>query len=345
PPATRPAPAVEAVVEQLGTPVFLLDDLFAVVAASEPAAQLFGTTAAEARSRSLIRVTRDHHFLQVAREAAGRPQDVTIEDGRVIRAVARRVSAGQARTVLTLEDLTELRAAQRARTDLVANVSHELRTPIAAARALAETLEGGVSDEARRERFHRQLTAEVERLGRIVDRLLRLSRIESADEPFTIERVAAGELLATAAARIAPIAGPEQRIVVVPTEAPDVRADRERVLEVLANLLDNALRFSPPAGTVTLSAVLDDREVRFEVRDEGPGILPSDRPRVFERFYTGDRARTPGTGGSGLGLAIARHIVGRHRGRIWAAPSERGAVIRFTLPLALDGEREGERAR
>jgi two-component system phosphate regulon sensor histidine kinase PhoR len=325
---------LETAFEALAAPVLLLDDLAMVIAASEGAARLFETPAAAMHGRSLIRATGDHHLLQLAREAPPEPHELTLPGGQAVRVTARQVDAGRVRVVLTLEDVTELRSAQRARTDLIGNVSHELRTPITAALALAETLEGGVPDPEQRERFRRQLTAEIARLGQIVDRLLRLSRIESADEPFHLEPLAPAGLLATAADRIAPIAGPEQRIVVEPTEAPPVLADRERVLEVMTNLLDNALRFSPPRGAVTLSATPDGREVRFEVRDEGPGILPSDRARIFERFYTGDRSRTPGPGGTGLGLAIARHIVSRHRGRIWAAPSERGAVIRFTLPVA-----------
>ncbi len=340
--ATAPAAAADAtpaaVIEALEAPALLVDDLAIVVAASEAAATLFDSTPAAIRGRSLIRATGDHDLLQLVRDAAGTPREVTLRSGHVVRATARRLDARGVHALLSLEDLTELRAAQRARSDLVGNVSHELRTPITAALALAETLESGVPDPDRRARFLAQLTAEIARLGEIVDRLLRLSRIEFADEPFHLDPVAPAELLATAADRIRPLAGPDQRVVVEAADAPPVLADRERVLEVLANLLDNALRFSPPQGTVTLSAVPEAHEVRFDVRDEGPGILPSDRARIFERFYTGDRSRTAGRGGTGLGLAIARHIVSRHRGRIWAAPSERGADVRFTLPIAREAD-------
>src|SRR5690606_3094132 len=216
---------------------------------------------------------------------------------RVVFATAGRVESGQIRTVLTLQDLTALRRAERARQELVANVSHELRTPIAAALALAETLESGVEDEAQRARFHQQLTAEVERLGRVVDRLLRLARLESRLEEFRMEDRDVPELLEEARRRMEPVA--ERATVtleVVPSsDAPlRVHADRERVLEVMTNLLDNAVRHSPAGGRVTLSARRDADLVRVSVADQGPGIMPQDRTRIFERFYTGDRARTDG---------------------------------------------------
>jgi signal transduction histidine kinase len=142
-------------------------------------------------------------------------------------------------------------------------------------------------------------------------------------------------LLEEARRRIEPVA--ERKSVSVVCEvAPApllVLADRERILEVLSNLTDNAVRYSPDGETVTVSAQQEADQVLFAVRDRGPGILPQDRPRVFERFYTGDRARSEGRG-TGLGLAIARHIVSRHGGEIWVGDSSRGATLYFTLPAA-----------
>jgi signal transduction histidine kinase len=121
--------------------------------------------------------------------------------------------------------------------------------------------------------------------------------------------------------------------VIAPGEAPPVLGDRERVLEVLANLLDNAFKHTPEDSTVRLAAQSEGDTVRFEVSDEGPGILPSDRERVFERFYTADRARTT-SAGTGLGLSIARHIIDRLGGRIWVDDRTPGATLCFTLPIA-----------
>ena len=350
--ASAPAPAAASALElparvdpRAGPPpdwldavpcgVLLLDEDLLVVAANEAAVSLCGRPRAEIEGASLIRAIRDHNVAEIAREGAAMPREVDIRDGQVVRATATRLAApiAGAQHLLALEELTDLRRAQRARSDLVANASHELRTPVTAALALAETLEHGVEDEQRRRDFHGRLTAEVSRLSAIVEGLLKLSRLEAQSDELTIEPLAPAALLETAARRIAPLLAPGQRLESVIENDSLVAADRERVLEVLANLLDNALRVSPDGGTVTLAALSGDDEVRFEVRDEGPGIIPLDRLRVFERFYTGDASRTA-SASNGLGLAIARHIVSRLRGRIWVADRTPGATLCFTLPLA-----------
>ena len=315
--------------------VLLLDDDLLVVAANEAAASLCGRPRVEIEGVSLIRAIRDHNIAEIAREGAGLPREVDVRDGQVVRATATRLAApiAGARHLLALEELTDLRRAQRARSDLVANASHELRTPVTAALALAETLEQGVEDEARRREFHERLTAEVSRLSEIVEGLLKLSRLEAQSDELKIEPLAPRALLETAARRIEPLLGAAQTVEVRAESEALVAGDRERVLEVLANLLDNALRVSPEGGTVTLSAHDGEDEVRIDVRDEGPGIMPRERPRVFERFYTGDESRSS-SANNGLGLAIARHIVSRLGGRIWVADRTPGATLCFTLPLA-----------
>jgi signal transduction histidine kinase len=334
--AISPSPSSEAlaILDLLAEGVLLLGEDQTVFAANQAAANILGRPRVAMLGVSLIRAARDHELLQLLREAAGEPRELTVGDGRIVYATAAPVHEGRIRTVLTLQDLTSLRRAERARQDLVANVSHELRTPIAAAFALAETLESGVEDEAQRERFHRQLTGEIDRLAHIVDRLLRLSRIESRSEEFQVEPVEVDSLLTESLQRLLPVA--ERRSVRLEGAAATglvVRADRERVLEVLSNLLDNAIRHSPAGGVVSLDAVMEGNLVRFSVRDRGPGILPQDRLRVFERFYTGDRSRAPdGASGTGLGLAIARHIVSRLGGEIWVAEGSPGATLCFTLP-------------
>ena len=193
-------------------------------------------------------------------------------------------------------------------------------------------------DEAdQRQHFHERLTHEIERLGEIVERLLRLSRLESRAEEFDLQPIAVSELLRIAVARLSPVAD-RAEVTLVAEEEPsgatgEVVTDRERALEVITNLLDNAIRYSPVGGTITLRAEALDQAVRISVRDQGPGILPVDRQRVFERFYTADRARTGGAG-TGLGLAIARHIMSRLGGEIWVADETPGATLSFTLPRA-----------
>lgn len=336
PPVNVPTAAPSADwIETMPCGVLLLDDDLLVVAANRAALSLCGRQRSEVEGVSLIRAIRDHNIAQIAREAAGVPREVDVRDGQMVRATATRLPeplAG-AMHVLALEELTELRRAQRARSDLVANASHELRTPVTAALALAETLERGVPDEERRRDFHARLTNEVSRLSEIVEGLLALSRLESRSDEFVVEPVSPSELLDTAARRIEPLLAEGQSIEVIDECDAFVDADRERVLEVLANLLDNALRVSPPDGRVTLGVYGGEGEARFEVRDQGPGIISRDRARIFERFYTGDESRTTSSN-SGLGLAIARHIVSRLGGRIWVADQTPGATLCFTLPIS-----------
>lgn len=346
--ATRPAggsgtavvpagdPGVAPVLDRLVEGVLLLDAAQTVQFANTAAATLFDRPREAMLDISLIRATREAGLARLAREADGTAHEVTLDTGLVLRVTALALPDG--RTVVTALDRTAQRRAERARQDLVANISHELRTPITAARALAETLEDGVPDEDQRARFHRQLAGELDRMHGIVERLIRLSRLEQGDEPFALVPLAAGDLVAEAVERVTPLA--EHAVVALDVQAAEVArrpvlADRERVLEVLTNLLDNAVKFSSPGDTVTAGADPAGDSVRFWVRDQGPGIMPNERLRVFERFYTSDRARAAGQPtGTGLGLSIARQIVTRHGGEIWVADEPRGTTVCFTIPVA-----------
>jgi two-component system phosphate regulon sensor histidine kinase PhoR len=338
--APAPADGLAELLDPLAEGVALFDTEQRLLAANAAAEALLGRPLRQLAGATLVQALRDHDVAQLVRARSGELTDVHVSGtGRDAQALALPVGPGGTSTLLLLRDETELARARRARTELVAHLSHELRTPLAAARAVAETLQDGVADDAERERFLARLVEQIDRLGAIVDRLLRLARLESGQEPFTVEPLDAARLLAAVASRIAPIAERrEVRVVLAAAGDLVVRADRERVLEVLSNLLDNAIRYSPQGGAVELGAARDAAgTARLWVRDEGPGVLPSERERIFERFYTGDAARASG-GGAGLGLAIARQIVQRLGGRIWAAEEPRGARICFTLPLAEERE-------
>ena len=214
----------------------------------------------------------------------------------------------------------ELAEVDRMRRDLVANVSHELRTPITALQAVLENLVDGVTEPDRE-----TLTAmlrQAERLSRLVAQLLDLSRLEAGTVPLHVTSFAVAPFLretagAALAARRATGGTGEVRVAVEP---PDLllAADAERVHQVVTNLVDNALRHSPPDAPVEVSAAARDGRVVVEVRDRGPGIPAAEASRVFERFYRLDSSRSADAGGSGLGLAIARWIVDLHGGAIRA---------------------------
>jgi two-component system phosphate regulon sensor histidine kinase PhoR len=324
-------------IEPLAEGVLLLDERRAVVAVNAAAARILGRPTEVMLGSSLIVALRDHDLAEIVRAATGVPTSVHVSSSaHDVVATASAVEAGPVRTLLVLEDVTELARARRARADLVANMSHELRTPVAAARAIAETLQAGVDEPEEAARFHDRLVEEIGRLGAMVDRLLRLSRLESGSEHMAVEALRPADLLRTAAERIEPLVEARGAHIewACEEELPAVAGDQARVLEVLSNLLDNAAKFAPQGSAVQAWAERDTSGlVRFEVRDAGPGILPAERARVFERFYTGDRARGSG-GGTGLGLAIARHIIERLGGRIWVADRSPGTTICFTLPTA-----------
>jgi signal transduction histidine kinase len=229
----------------------------------------------------------------------------------------------------------ELAETDRLRRDLVANVSHELRTPLGALQAVLENVVDGVSDPD--PETLRTMLDQTRRLGRLVSQLLDLSRLESGDQPFDIRPFAVREVLESAA-REARLHAPDD--VVFSIDAPaDLRAagDPERIQQVVMNLVDNAVRYSPRPGHVALKAShpKGEHNVQLEVDDDGPGIAAGDLDRVFERFHRGDGRRGSDGGGAGLGLAIARWIVELHGGTIRAERREpHGSHMVVTLPRA-----------
>ena len=322
--------------DSLAEGVMFLDDELRVVAANDAASRFAGQSRDAMRGLPLVRVAREYDLLEAARLApAATSRETRLSDGTEVRITAAPVTIGSATTVLVMEEVGPLRRAERARTDLVANLSHELRTPLAAVRALAETARDSVDDPEEHRQFLDRLVEEIERLGDMVQGMLRLARLDAGVEPFASELLEPLLLLEAARERIAPVAR-RKRVTVELGEVGDagvVRGDRGRVLEVLSNLLENAVRHSPQGGQVSLAALPDDHQTRFEVHDEGSGVLPHERTRVFERFYTGDASRGL-QGGTGIGLAIAKQIVERQGGRIWVADRSPGATFCFTLPVS-----------
>ena len=210
----------------------------------------------------------------------------------------------------------QLAEVDRMRRDLVANVSHELRTPISALQAVLENMVDGV--EPADPDTLRTMLKQVERLGALVAQLLDLSRLESGSVPLQRRRFELRPVLEEAASE-SRLHTPDVHVAVA-VDPPEASADGdpERVHQVVANLLDNALRYSPPGGRVEVRAQRHRGQVTIEVCDEGPGISEEESSRVFERFYRVDPARSSGEGGAGLGLAIARWIVDLHGGEIRA---------------------------
>jgi signal transduction histidine kinase len=220
---------------------------------------------------------------------------------------------------------SQLAEVDRMRRDLIANVSHELRTPITALRAGLENLIDGV-EPPDPDMLHTMLE-QVERLGRLVTQLLDLSKLESGVVPLNRDVFELRPLL-DQAVREAELHAPSGIHLVVRAEN-ELRAngDAERIHQVVSNLVENAVRHSPPDGTVTVTAGRENGHVKIEVNDEGPGVPLGEEERIFERFYRADTARTRSDGGSGLGLAIARWIVDMHGGEIKVVPGSSRMVV------------------
>ncbi|MGH2719183.1 MAG: sensor histidine kinase [Actinomycetota bacterium] len=228
----------------------------------------------------------------------------------------------------------QLEAVEQSRRELVGNVSHELKTPITALQAHLENLLDGV-EEPNMDVVALML-GQCQRLARLVEQLLDLSRLESGDVPLELEPVALRPLVDQVLAEVA-VARSDRAVSArndVGDDLAPLKADRERIHQVLYNLLDNAFRFTPPGGTVSVSADREGGFSRVSVADTGPGIPAEHLPRVFERFYRVDSSRARSDGGTGIGLAIARSVVEGHGGRIWAEQgSSGGAVFRFLVPV------------
>jgi two-component system phosphate regulon sensor histidine kinase PhoR len=235
--------------------------------------------------------------------------------------------------VAVLRDVTELRRLERARRELTANVSHELRTPLTSIKGFAETLLGGaMKDEKTSRHFLQIIDQETNRLVKLVDDLLDLARLEGKGLSLDLAQVRVGEIVKDAVTKMTPLAG-ARNVQVRPARDVTVLADRDRLAQVLTNLLDNAIKFTPNDGRIAVGWRAMNGEVEVSVADTGPGIAASDLPHIFDRFYKADRARPAIPGGSGLGLAITKHIIEAHGGRIRVASAPGvGTTFTFTLP-------------
>ena len=236
-------------------------------------------------------------------------------------------------------DRSEARAAEQMRVDFVANASHELRTPLSTLIGYAETLreQGEEIDPETRERFLAVVHDEARRMQRVVEDLISLSRIEAEKFTAPTEAVDLQPLIGQALSSVKRIADERRSTLVseVDPDLPAVAADRSQLLQLLDNLITNALRYGEAETPVTVSARAEGSMVHLAVRDEGEGIAPEHVKRVTERFYRVDTSRSRSLGGTGLGLSIVKHIVERHRGRLTIESAlGKGTTVHVLLPLA-----------
>jgi two-component system phosphate regulon sensor histidine kinase PhoR len=302
----------------------------------------------------VVETIRDPDFLATVKEATitrevKTARATSIVPGRAFDVTAAPLPDGGA--VAVLRDLTETERVEKTRRDFIANVSHELRTPLTSIQGYAETLLDSTPDNVAPAReFLEIIRKNSSRMSRLTEDLLTLARVESGETRFEVEPVPPAELLNDAEESFREIArshGIELQIDGLQVQSPSpthdspilhlrsVRADREAIHQVFSNLIDNALKYGPSGGRIVLGARAVPHAVEFFVQDFGAGIASEHLPRLFERFYRVDKARSRESGGTGLGLAIAKHIMLAHGGSIRAESDlAHGSTFLFTLPTA-----------
>ncbi|MBN1493142.1 MAG: HAMP domain-containing protein [Candidatus Omnitrophica bacterium] len=240
--------------------------------------------------------------------------------------------------VLVFHDITALKNLEKVRKDFVANVSHELRTPLTSIKGYAETLlEGALQDQNSAHEFVDIIYKEANRLNLLVNDLLDLSRFESDKHTFIMKSVHIENIVKKAIERVTTQAREKQIAITtsIPEGLPSVSVDEAAILQVMLNILDNAIKYSDQKGSINVEVTNQQGVLQVAVRDNGIGIAEADLPRIFERFYRADKNRSRTLGGTGLGLAIVKHIILAHNGTISVESTVgKGSVFRFTLPIS-----------
>ena len=242
----------------------------------------------------------------------------------------------QGGALVVLHDMTEQRKNEEMRREFVANVSHELRTPLTNIRSYAETLADSAGDlpAATEKKFLGVILNESDRMTHIVQDLLTLSRLDSGRDDLKLTRFPFGQAVQDLYNAVYMEAQRHNHTLTLalPEDVPQIVADRERILQVMMNVVSNAIKYTPDGGKIAISAGYTDKQVWMLVDDNGIGIPESDRARIFERFYRVDKARSRQSGGTGLGLSIAKELVERHKGRLELVDKEGpGLAVRLTL--------------
>ena len=355
---------LSTVLERMADGVVITDESGTVVMINPAAARILKYDEERAIGRRFPQVAYSYQLIDLW----NRCRDTQEEQSEIVetalysdfvRAVVTPLRQEPPRYLVMLQDLTHIRRLETIRRDFISNISHELRTPLASLSLVVETLrDGALEDPPAAQRFLSHMETELASLTQTVEELLELSRIESGRVPLEIKATKVRKLILKPTKRLKPQA--ERKGISlqlsIPDDLPRVRADAARVQQVVTNLLHNAIKFTPPGGTVTISAHLrlpsGDGRARlpalrgeaasqeitgrplliFSVADTGVGIPQEDLQRIFERFYKTDRARSQE--GTGLGLAISKHIIEGHGGRIWAESIEgTGSTFYFSLPV------------
>ncbi len=339
---------LSGILDNIADGVIMTDTEGNIIMANESIKTIFRVNNEGLIGKPLIEKLQDHEIgellnacLKTGIEQAEQFESVHYK--RYIRAIAVPLDGDRSGGVLLLfQDLTELRNLQTMRRELIGNISHDFRTPLAGIKAMVETLRDGVIDDRDiASDFLSRIENEVDRLTQMVTELTELSRIETGRSELNLEPVNIRSLIDEAVNRLKPQA--ERKGISIDAgngaELSDVTADSERILQVLTNLLHNAVKFTGDDGHIEINPVEENGMVRIDITDNGIGIDSRDLPHIFERFYMADRARAGG--GTGMGLAIAKHVIEAHHGNITAQSIEgEGSTFSIFLPLKIVPEQK-----
>ena len=333
---------LSAVLDTMDDGVVVADSERQVTIVNRAATKMLGEPSGGALGARLSGTVWDHDLITLVDEALEsgeqRSDEVHLSHGnRTIGAVATPIAQGDEKGVLlTIHDLTKSRQVDITRREFVSNVSHELRSPLASMKAMVETLRAGAGpDRAKAAEFLSRLDGEIDRMTTLVAELLELSRLEGGNdeinaEPFDLEPVIA-ETVERFSHRA--LAGGVTVVVTLDPDLPEAFGESGKIAQVLSNLLDNSLRFTPQEGCIRIRATANDYVVDVSVSDTGTGIAPEHLPHLFERFYKAERSRSGD--GLGLGLAIVKHIVLAHGGQVGVTSEQGlGATFSFSIPSA-----------
>ncbi|MGB9886081.1 MAG: two-component system histidine kinase PnpS [Moorellales bacterium] len=337
---------LNAVLTSMGEGVLAVDPAGQMLLVNPAAKAMLGLEGPEPAGRPLLAVAR-HHELYALVETVLRTGEPLEKEMRLqpagervyrVSAVPIREEGGrQGGAVLVLRDVTQSRELEKMRSEFVANVSHELRTPLTSIRGFAETLrEGAVEDPPVRDRFLSIIVAEANRLQRLLDDLLTLAYVENRQVQLKVGRAQVEAVVAEVVDLLGPLAEAKKLELRsdLGSPLPPVSMHPDYLRQTLVNLVDNAIKYTPPGGKVEIVARARDEVVQVEVRDTGVGIPAEALPRLFERFFRVDKARSRELGGTGLGLAIVKHLLERHGGTISVrSVPGRGSTFCFTLPV------------
>jgi len=334
----------EALFNSMIEGLLLLDEDKRIQLANRAFSELFDI-AADVRGKTVLEVLRQHELADIAEQVAAQKQVLGYEiklgglSERVLQINAAGVfdNNGQKQgTILVFHDLTRLKQLERTREEFVANVSHELRTPLSLIKGYTETLLDGAKDNPEvATKFLQTIQRNSERLQFLIEDLLTISELESGRIKMNLQSVRLHSLVDRVLEDFKTQAA--SRRIELKNAVPEltVRADADRLQQVLSNLIGNAIKYGREGGHVSVSGQqLDGVAIELCVQDDGPGIPAEALERVFERFYRIDKARSREQGGTGLGLSIVKHIVASHGGKVWAKSEPgSGAAFYFTLPL------------